>query len=130
MEIDPGGIKDIFGISNDSMRVKFKTGRPSDYCSVFLSLQNVKRYPVIVDLINDRGMIVGKAYASGPQELEFRNLEPARFKVRLIYDDNENGKWDTGNFLELLQPEEVYYFKNVIEAKANWEVVERLILEP
>ncbi|MGA9269022.1 MAG: hypothetical protein WBV45_00265, partial [Lutimonas sp.] len=130
MDIDPGGLTDIFGISNDSIRVKFKTGRRSDYCSVFLSLMNVKRFPIIVDLINDRGMIVGKAYASEPREFEFRNLEPARFKVRLIYDDNQNQKWDTGNFLELRQPEEVYYFKNVIDAKANWEVVEQLILDP
>jgi uncharacterized protein (DUF2141 family) len=130
MEIDPGGLKDIFGISNDSIRVKFKTGRPSDYCSVFLSLRNINRYPIIVDLINDRGMIVGKAFASEPREFEFKNLEPARFKVRIIYDDNENRKWDTGSFLELRQPEEVYYFKNVIDAKANWEVVEQLILEP
>ncbi len=130
MEIDPGGLKDIFGISNDSIRVKFKTGRPSDYCSVFLSLRNINRYPIIVDLINDKGMIVGKAFASEPREFEFKNLEPARFKVRIIYDDNENQKWDTGSFLDLRQPEEVYYFKNVIDAKANWEVVEQLILEP
>ena len=130
MEIDPGGLTDIMGMSNDSIRVKFKTGRRSDYCSIFLTLQNIKRYPIIVDLINDRGMVVAKAFASESREFEFRNQEPARFKVRLIYDDNENQKWDTGNFLELLQPEEVYYFKNVIDAKANWEVVEQLILEP
>ena len=130
INIDPGGLKDIFGIANDSIRVKIKTGRPSDYCSVFLSLENVKRFPVIVDLINDRGMVVGKEFAKESREFEFRDLQPGRFKVRLIYDDNDNGMWDTGNFLELLQPEEVYYFQNVIEAKANWEVVERLILRP
>ena len=64
-------------------------------------LENVKRYPVIVDLINDRGMVSWKGLCfRSAQEFEFRNLEPARFKVRLIYDDNENRKWDTGNFLE------------------------------
>lgn len=130
IDILPGGLKDIFGISNDSLKVKFKTGRASDYCSVFLTLDNLDRYPVIVDLINDRGMLVAKAVATEPREFEFRNLEPSRFKVRIIYDDNNNGLWDTGNFLESLQPEEVYYFKNVIEAKANWEVVERLSIQP
>ena len=129
LEIDPGGLKDIYGMANDSLQVKFKTSRPSDYCSVFLTLENLDRYPVIVDLINDKGMIVAKAFATEPREFEFRNLEPARFKVRVIYDDNDNQKWDTGNFLQLLQPEEVYYFKNIVEAKANWEVVERLILQ-
>ena len=75
-------------------------------------------------------MVVGKEFAKESREFEFRDLQPGRFKVRLIYDDNDNGKWDTGNFLQLLQPEEVYYFQNVIDAKANWEVVERLILRP
>lgn len=126
----PGSVTDILGLSNDSLKVKFKTGRISDYCSIFLTLDNIDRYPTLVELINDRGMIVASRRAEGPGELEFRNLEPSRFKVRVIYDDNENGKWDTGNFLESRQPEEVYYFKNVIEAKANWEVVERLTLQP
>jgi uncharacterized protein (DUF2141 family) len=130
LQIDPGGLTDIFGISNDSLKVKFKTGRVSDYCSVFLTLVNIQDYPIVAELINDRGMVVGRALASGPREFEFRNLEPSRFKVRIIYDSNDNGKWDSGNYLESRQPEEVYYFKNIIEAKANWEVVERLTLEP
>jgi len=48
----------------------------------------------------------------------------------VIYDDNDNGKWDTGNYLKSLQPEEVYYFENIIDAKANWEVVESFTLQP
>ena len=48
------------------------------------------------------------------------------YMVRIIYDVNKNKKWDTGSFLQRLQPEEVYYFKNVITAKANWEIVEIL----
>jgi uncharacterized protein (DUF2141 family) len=130
LSADPGGLTDIFGISNDSLNVKFRTGKVSDYCSVFLTLDNIKNYPIIVDLINDKGQVVAKTTATGPREFEFTNLEPSRFKVRIVYDENENGIWDTGNFLEFRQPEEVYYFKNVIEAKANWEVVERLVLEP
>ena len=130
LRIDPGGLTDIFSISNDSLTVKFKTGRVSDYCSIYLTLDNIKKYPIVVDLINDRGMIVASAVADKPREFEFKHLEPSRFKVRVIYDENENGRWDTGNYLEFRQPEEVYYFKNIIDAKANWELVERLSLEP
>jgi len=126
----PGAITDIFGLQNDSLKVELRTGKIADYCSIFLTINNVDRYPVIVDLINEKGEIVAKKYVERSEELQFLHLEPSRFKVRLIYDDNMNGKWDTGNFLRKVQPEAVYYFRNVIDAKANWEVVESLNLEP
>ena len=50
--------------------------------------------------------------------------------VRIIYDENGNQAWDTGNFLKNLQPEKVYYISHIIEAKANWEVNENLIIKP
>ena len=50
--------------------------------------------------------------------------------IRIIYDDNGNQQWDTGNFLQDRYPEEVYYVKTIIEAKANWEVEERVLLNP
>jgi len=28
----------------------------------------------------------------------------------LIYDSNDNGKWDTGDYLKKIQPEKVEYF--------------------
>ena len=63
------------------------------------------------------------------REIQFTNLSPSRYMVRVIYDVNKNKKWDTGNFLQRLQPEEVYYFKNVISAKANWQVEETFTIQ-
>ncbi len=57
-------------------------------------------------------------------------MRPSRFKIRIIYDDNENREWDTGDFLNNVLPEQVYYVKTIIEAKANWEVEESLLLTP
>jgi hypothetical protein len=124
--IAPGGIEDIFGIQNDSLKTNVRTGKTADYCSLFLTISNIEKYPVIIDLINDKGDLVGKKYATEPREFEFRNLRPSRFMVRIIYDDNGNRQWDTGDFLKKLQPEKVYYIKSIIEAKANWEVNESL----
>lgn len=128
--IAPGGIEDIFGVQNDSLTSKLRTGKTSDYCSLFLSINNIEAFPVIIDLIDSKGMVVGKTYATEPREYQFRNLRPARFMVRIIYDANGNRQWDTGNFLEKLQPEKVHYIKNIIEAKANWEVNESLTIDP
>ena len=128
--IAPGAIEDIFGVQNDSLKTKFNTGKIADYCSIFLTIQNIQKYPVIIDLIDDQGKVVAKKFATEPREYEFKNLRPARFKVRIIYDDNGNGVWDTGDFIKKLQPEKVYYIGEVIETKPNWEVNETLMLKP
>jgi len=39
----------------------------------------------------------------------------------LIIDANENGKWDTGDYLKNKQPERVIYFDEKIEIRANWD---------
>ena len=128
--VEPGAIEDILGVQNDTIKSSIKTGKSSDYCSLFLSIRNFKRFPVIIDLINDKGDVVARTYASEEREFEFRNLRPSRFMIRIIYDDNDNRQWDTGNFLMDREPEEVYYVKTIIEAKANWEVEERVLLNP
>ncbi len=129
LELFPGAIIDLFGTKNDSLKVKFQTKKTSNYCSLFLTLKNVKSYPIIIDLINDQGKIVAKKFVENDYEYQFNNLIPSRFKVRIIYDLNDNKKWDTGNFLLRQQPEEVYYFKSIINAKANWEVIEILTIQ-
>ncbi len=128
--IEPGAIEDIMGVQNDTIKASLKTGKVSDYCSIFLTLRNTEKFPIILELINDKGDIVAKTFADEPREFEFRNLRPSRFMIRIIYDDNGNKKWDTGNFLLNILPEKVYYVKTIIEAKANWEVEENIMLKP
>ena len=72
--------------------------------------------------------MVANDYLVSPREIIFESLLPSRFMVRIIYDVNQNKKWDTGAFLKRLQPEEVYYYKDIITAKANWEAVQDLPL--
>lgn len=128
--IEPEAVKDIFGVRNDTLITSFKTGKVSDYCSIYLTLRNIDRYPVIIELMTDKGDVVARKYAKEGREYKFINLRPSRFMIRIIYDDNGNGKWDTGNYLLNIQPEEVYYVKTILEAKANWEVEESISLKP
>ena len=42
----------------------------------------------------------------------------------MFNDTNNNGKWDTGNYEEKRQAEEVFYFPKTWEMKANFEFEE------
>lgn len=128
--VEPGAIEDILGIQNDTIKASLKTGKVSDYCSIFLTLGNIEKFPIILELINEKGDIVAREYAEEPRKFDFFYLKPSRFKIKITYDDNGNRRWDTGNFLKNIQPEKVYYVKTIIEAKANWEVEENIILKP
>ena len=128
LDLFPGAVTDFFGLENDTLKLSFSTKRPSNYTSIFLTISNLKRYPVIVHLITKEGKTEASQYAESAGEVIFENIKPATYMVRIIYDDNRNRRWDTGNYLKKIQPEEVYYFSIEIEARANWEVVETLSL--
>ena len=54
----------------------------------------------------------------------FKLLNPKNYKARIILDDNNNGKWDTGNYLQKKQAEPVEYFPDIQEVRPNWELNE------
>jgi hypothetical protein len=129
LKLFAGAYSDIYGSINDSLVQKFNTKRPSNYSSVFITLKNVKSYPIIAQLINERGAIGATMHMLREEEIQFENIMPGRYKLRVIYDTNNNKKWDSGNYLVKTQPEEVLYFSTVLTANANWEIVETFTLE-
>ena len=129
IKILPEGVKDFFGAVNDTLNIQFSTKQPSDYGSVYFTLQNVKSYPIMVELLDSKGEIVESIYAKEAQEFPFINLTPAKYKMRVIYDTNSNGKWDTGDYLKKLQPETVIYYPKELNVRANWDPRETFILK-
>ncbi|MCX7636424.1 MAG: Ig-like domain-containing domain [Cyclobacteriaceae bacterium] len=65
---------------------------------------------------------------------KFEYINPGEYRLRVIIDNNRNGKWDWGNFYQLTEPEPVYHYeekgKKDIPLKANWEVGPLLISIP
>ena len=87
-----------------------------------INLNSVSRFPVIVEILKSNGEIAAKGYSEGEKSINFELLEPNLFTLRIIYDDNKNKIWDTGNFLEKRQAEEIIYFPKEIDVRANWDV--------
>jgi len=54
----------------------------------------------------------------------FELLDAGKYTVRLIEDANGNKKWDTGNYLQKTQPEQVIYYWKEIDLRANWDMNE------
>ncbi len=128
LAVDSGKIYDIYGKTNDSIGYNFSIVKEDQFSTIFLNITNLKRNAV-VQLLNAQQEVVDEVAISSNQEIGFYYLKPAKYYVSLFYDDNNNGKWDTGKYSEKRQAEEVRFFSKVIEAKAYYEMVEDWDLE-
>lgn len=68
------------------------------------------------------------------RKINFEDLKPGDYQIRLVIDRNNNGKWDPGNYYSKEQPEKVIFYRNekgipTINLKANWELGPLLIKE-
>jgi uncharacterized protein (DUF2141 family) len=119
----PGALTDFYEESNDTLSYSLGTRQLTDYGNLVLNLEKAKRFPLIVELTNKEGNIVkASEYSEGDTRIEFNNLEPSSYTVRIIYDDNKNKRYDSGNYLEKRYAEEVNYFQKEIDIRANWDV--------
>lgn len=124
----PGAVTDFFGIQNDTLDYNITTSSYADYGNLRFNLSGAVQYPVIMQLLTEKGEVQREIVASEPQIFEFNNLDPSNYIARVIFDENGNGKWDTGSYLKKIQPEKISYYPDVIEVRANWELEQSFIL--
>jgi uncharacterized protein (DUF2141 family)/Fe-S cluster assembly iron-binding protein IscA len=128
LELLPGAIVDFYGMQNDTLTNRITTSTYADYGNLRLNLQNVNRFPLIVELLDSKAKVMAYQISTKETILNFDLIDPMLYTVRIIYDDNTNGEWDTGNFLEKKQAEEVIYFPKEIDVRANWDVEQEINL--
>jgi len=122
IQLLPQALTDIFGHANDTLSYALKTTKHSDYGNLNLILNSVKRYPIIVELIDEQEKVYATQIIKEPQTVVFDLLPPRKYYVRIVYDDNQNGKWDTGYYWDKRQPEETFYTDEPIDVRANWDI--------
>lgn len=118
----PGALTDFYEKSNDTLRYKLDTKSTTEYGNLNITLENVKHFPVLVELTNAKGEVITSQYTESNPVITFNLLEPALFSLRAIYDENKNKTYDPGNFIEKKYSEEVIYFSKEIDVRANWDV--------
>ncbi len=129
VQLLPEAITDFIGNVNDTININFRTKKLADYGTIFFTLQNVKQYPVIIQATDEQGKFIDEKVVTKEETTVFDNLDPGKYNLRIILDANKNGIWDTGNFLKGIQAEQVVYYPQPIEVRANWELKQTFILE-
>lgn len=122
LKLFPGALTNFYDKVNDTLTYKFSTKNLSDYGNLKVTLEHVKRFPVIVQLTTEKGEIIASEFSEKSNVVTFDLLEPNKYTLRVIYDDNKDKHWTPGSFLEQRQSEEVIYFPKELDVRANWDV--------
>ena len=123
----PNAIVDFYENTNDTLNYSFDTKDRSNYGQLILSIKSINEYPLIVDLLDSNEKVIKSNYLLNDQEAcIFENITPGDYNIRLIYDKNQNQKWDTGNYLKKINPERTIHNLEKIKIRANWIIRENI----
>lgn len=119
--IEPYAFTDIYGLYNDTINLNFKTPAIESYGKLLLNMKGISS-PVIVQLLTVKDEVIQQKAVNENNILEFEYIYPGTYKLKLIFDENGNKKWDTGNYLKRIQPERILNYPGELNIRANWDV--------
>lgn len=123
IEIWPGGLQDIWGRVNDTIRLSFVTLSSEDFGVLYLQvsqLDSTRQY--LVDIVSTAGIQESYTVRDTSQTLLVSGpLFPGKYTVEIVEDRNRNGRWDTGDYTSGRQPEwrQIYPLDNL---RADWDL--------
>ena len=119
--VDSAAVVSAYGLTNEKLSKELKVSGLEEYANVYFTV-NVKD-SAFVELLAS-GEKVARTVPVQNGAFELLNVKPGTYYLRLTIDKNGNGKWDTGNYAEHLQPDEVYYYPKRLNLRRNWDLDE------
>ncbi len=122
LEIIPGDFENPIGISNDTLIKEIAVLGERGSGIIELNIIPEREQNIIIQLLDKNEEIVTSFKINSPNKLEISEIAPGEYNLRAVADKNKNGKWDTGNYYERIQPERVYYYPEKITVRASWSI--------
>ncbi|MFN4124001.1 MAG: Ig-like domain-containing domain, partial [Flavobacteriales bacterium] len=118
----PGAVIDIYGQSNDTLNLQFKVLGERDFGAFEFQLKSdsLEKQNLVIQLYQKDQVLKSIPYMIN-QRIKFDKLKPGAYNIRLIMDENQNRRWDAGNYFEKRQPEEILSYPQVINIRAGWD---------
>ncbi len=120
LEIDSAMFTSWKGLPSAAYKQSFRVRALEEYSSLIVNLLPFTEHTVL-ELLNNRDEVI-KTLKAKPTQNTFSYLMPDDYYLRMYIDANGNGQWDTGNYKQKRDPEQVYYFPSKITLRANFDI--------
>ncbi len=118
---EPGAFTDIYGIESDSVDFSFRTREEDHYARIILTLTGIQNN-IILQLLDQGDQLLREYFPEEDGEVIIDYLQPANYRLKIIFDTNNNKKWDPGNYLQDIQPERIAIYEEDIATRSNWDI--------
>ena len=101
--------------------IRFITKREADYGSIRLRFTNLdlSKNPVVQFVQSEK---IIESFPLTQAQLTRKLYRPGTYELRILYDTNKNGVWDTGHFFGTRrQPEIVQLIPRQLVIRSNWD---------
>jgi hypothetical protein len=118
---DSGSFRNIYGDVSDSAGYKISVRKDDTFGKLIFNIKNYEGARII-QLLTHEEKPVRETRMVKDGKVEFAYLDRGKYRLRVIYDINGDGKWTTGDFKTGLQPEPASFYPQEIEVKENWVI--------
>ena len=120
-----GALTDIYGDKNKKSLKVLELDKADNYGVLNLKVtlpDTGKSY--VVELLNEQKVVVRRDVITKSILVVYKNYRVGKYTVRVVYDRNKNGKWDSGSVKKGIQPENIWLNPKIITLRSNWEAEE------
>lgn len=120
--IRENAVNAIFDTKNKELKKTFTLADANEYGSLILQVETpdtAKSY--ILEIVNKDNNIISSYPIKKKSLVKLSNYKQGIYYGRIVYDENKNGIWDTGNIKLGTQPEAIWYYPKELSIRANWD---------
>lgn len=129
--IQEGAMRTPFDDVNKESKTQFTLDESDNYGTINFSVNGLdSTMNYIVELIDEAKEKVfdrKPLHASNPT-ISYHNYPGGKYSIRIIYDANDNGRWDPADVYAKKQAENIWYLGKTFTIRANWEQEETISL--
>lgn len=129
LRFNENAFTDIFGNKSKLYIKRFTLDTEDNYGNISIKAtvpDTLASY--IIQWMNDKETIYRQDIISKNTTLNYLTYPTAKYRLRVIYDENKNGIWDTGNVFNKQQPERTWTFDKIISLRPNWDLEEVMVI--
>ncbi len=119
--IDSASMTDIYGLFNDAIKQKVNVASLDKYGTLYIDVDSVPEN-ALLQLTDTKGKVLRQNYLRPNGKAGFKYLKQGDYMLRILIDNDRDGKWSTGKFDERLQPETIIYYMEKVNVRQNWDI--------
>lgn len=122
-----GSFINMYGDKSKRLVKAFMLDKPENYSTLNLRINvpdSTKSY--VVQLMDNTKTILRSDQIKKSTTISYKNYLADKYRIKVVYDTNNNGKWDSGNIKQKIYPESIWLQPTQYTLRPNWETNETL----